>query len=102
MGRWSRLEATLRTRHGSLLAGVDEVGRGPLAGPVVACAIVMPAGVRAIPGVNDSKQLDAATRERLARLIRERAVVLGIGAASAREVDRRNVLQATVIGRAHV
>lgn len=97
MGRWSRLEATLRTRYGPLLAGVDEVGRGPLAGPVVACAIVMPAGVRAIPGVNDSKQLTAATRERLAGIIRERALAVGIGAASAREVDQRNILQATVL-----
>lgn len=97
MGRWGRMETLLRTRHGPLLAGMDEVGRGPLAGPVVACAVVMPAGVRAIVGVNDSKQLDAATRERLAVRIREVALAVGVGAASAREVDARNVLQATVL-----
>jgi ribonuclease HII len=96
MARWTRLESQLRTRHGPVLAGVDEVGRGPLAGPVVACAVVMPAGVRAIAGVNDSKLLDAPTRERLARRIREVAVAVGVGAASVREVDRINILQATV------
>ncbi len=96
MARWSRLETTLRTRHGPVLAGVDEVGRGPLAGPVVACAVVMPAGVRAIAGVADSKQLDAATRVALAARIRATAVSIGVGAASVREVDRVNILQATV------
>jgi ribonuclease HII len=96
MGRWGRLETLLRTRHGPLLAGIDEVGRGPLAGPVVACAIVMPAGVRAIAGVNDSKQLDPPTRERLAVRIREVALAIGVGAASVREIDQLNILHATV------
>jgi len=96
MARWSRLETTLRTRYGPVLAGVDEVGRGPLAGPVFACALVMPAGVRAIAGVADSKKLDAATRVALAARIRATAVCIGVGAASVREVDRMNVLQATV------
>ncbi|MBC8088757.1 MAG: ribonuclease HII [Phycisphaerae bacterium] len=80
-----------------MLVGVDEVGRGPLAGPVVACAIVMPPNTRAIYGVDDSKQLDRATREKLARRIHEVAVAVGIGAASAREVDRINVYHATVL-----
>jgi ribonuclease HII len=80
-----------------LLAGVDEVGRGPLAGPVVACAVIMPPDVRAIRGVDDSKQLTRAERERLAALIRARAVALGLGAASAREIDRLNVFHATVL-----
>ena len=80
-----------------MLAGVDEVGRGPLAGPVVACAIVMPPDLRAIYGVDDSKQLDRETRERLARRIREVAIAIGVGAASAREVDRINVYHATVL-----
>lgn len=96
MARWTRLEADLRARHGPLLVGIDEVGRGPLAGPVVACALVMPAGVRAIAGVDDSKALDAPTRDRLAARIRERAVAIGVGAASVHEVDRLNILHATV------
>lgn len=71
MARWTPIERTLRAQHGPLLVGVDEVGRGPLARPVVACAVVMPPARRAIAGVDDSKQLDAATRVRLAARIRE-------------------------------
>ena len=72
--RWSALEQELRTSRGPLLAGVDEVGRGPLAGPVVACAVIMPPDSRAINGVDDSKALGAAERVRLAAKIRERAI----------------------------
>ncbi|WP_396206396.1 ribonuclease HII [Gemmatimonas sp.] len=97
MARWSPIERTLREQYGPLLAGVDEVGRGPLAGPVVACAVVMPPDKRAIAGVNDSKQLDHATRVVLAGRIREQALVIAIGAASAREVDRINIYHATVL-----
>jgi ribonuclease HII len=97
VARWTPIERNLRTEHGPLLAGVDEVGRGPLAGPVVACAIVMPPELRAIAGVDDSKQLDKATRERLAVRIRETALAVGIGAASAREVDQINIYHATVL-----
>ncbi|MGZ8470750.1 MAG: ribonuclease HII [Gemmatirosa sp.] len=95
--RWSELERAVRMAHGPLVAGVDEVGRGPLAGPVVACAVVMPAGVRAIGGVDDSKRLDAVERDRLAQLIRRRALAIGVGAASAREVDVLNVYHATTL-----
>jgi ribonuclease HII len=95
--RWKPVERELRKTVGPLIAGVDEVGRGPLAGPVVACAVIMPPDVRAIPGVNDSKQLTAAERERLSVKIRERAVCFGIGAASVREIDRVNIYHATVI-----
>jgi ribonuclease HII len=95
--RWKPIERELRKTAGPLIAGVDEVGRGPLAGPVVACAVIMPPDVRAIPGVNDSKQLRAEERERLAVKIRERAVTFGIGAASVREIDRVNIYHATVI-----
>jgi ribonuclease HII len=96
VARWSRIEADLRARYGPLLAGVDEVGRGPLAGPVVACAIVMPPGQRAIAGVDDSKRLDADARVALAARIRARALAVGVGAASVREIDRINILQGTV------
>lgn len=80
-----------------MIAGVDEVGRGPLAGPVVACAIVMPPGLRAIPGVADSKALTAADRQHLAPLIRERALGWALGAASVHEIDRLNILVATCL-----
>ena len=95
--RWSTIERDLRMQHGPLLAGVDEVGRGPLAGPVVACAVVMPSERRAMPGVNDSKQLSAKKRESLIGKIRDRALAIGIGAASVREIDRFNILQASVL-----
>lgn len=80
-----------------MLAGVDEVGRGPLAGPVVACAVVMPPDERAIPGVDDSKKLPPAIRLKLALKIRERAVCVSLGAASVREIDRFNIYQASVL-----
>lgn len=95
--RWQPIERELRKTAGPLIAGVDEVGRGPLAGPVVACAVVMPPDQRAIAGVDDSKRLTAAARQKLAGKIRERAVTFGIGAASVREIDRHNIYQATVI-----
>lgn len=95
--RWTPIERELRKTAGPLIAGVDEVGRGPLAGPVVACAVVMPPDQRAIAGVDDSKRLTAAARERLAAKIRERALSVGIGAASVREIDRYNIYQATVV-----
>ena len=95
--RWTGIERELRRTVGPFIAGVDEVGRGPLAGPVVACAVVMPPDIRAIPGVDDSKRLTADARVRLARKIRERAVSIGIGAASVREIDRVNIYHATVL-----
>ena len=82
---------------GPMLAGVDEVGRGPLAGPVVACAVVMPPNERAIAGIDDSKKLTAATRLKLALKIRERAVGVALGAASVREIDRINIYQASAL-----
>ncbi len=97
MARWSTIERRARAEFGPLVVGIDEVGRGPLAGPVVACAIVMPPNQRAIAGVNDSKQLDAPTRERLAVRIREQALAISLGAASVREIDRINIYHATVL-----
>jgi len=95
--RWSTIERDLRSQHGPLIAGVDEVGRGPLAGPVVACAVVMPPERRAMSGVNDSKQLSAKQREKVVGKILANAIGVGIGAASVREIDRFNILQASVL-----
>ena len=95
--RWSVIERDLRSTRGPLIAGVDEVGRGPLAGPVVACAVVMPADARAIRGVDDSKALSAAEREKLACRIRERALCFAVAAASVREIDRFNIYHASVL-----
>jgi ribonuclease HII len=95
--RWSTIERDLRSQHGPLIAGVDEVGRGPLAGPVVACAVIMPPEQRAMTGINDSKQLSAKRRSELVVRIRERALAIGIGAASVREIDRFNIYQASVL-----
>lgn len=80
-----------------LLVGVDEVGRGPLAGPVVAAAVVFPRNFRPIPGVRDSKTLPAARREALAVAIRSAALRLGLGAASVREIDALNIRVATAL-----
>src|ERR1700686_2130934 len=71
--RWTTIERDLRLEKGPLLAGVDEVGRGPIAGPAVAAAVIMPADARAIAGVDDSKRLTHDQRIRLAVKIRERA-----------------------------
>ena len=77
------------------VAGVDEVGRGPLAGPVVAAAVVFPRGVP-WPAVNDSKKLTASEREELERAIRAvPGVSIGIGEVSAAEIDRLDILRAT-------
>jgi ribonuclease HII len=80
-----------------LLVGIDEAGRGPLAGPVVAAAVVFPPGMRRIHGIRDSKLLPVARREKLALLIRARAIRIGIGAASNREIDRVNIRVATAL-----
>lgn len=76
------------------VAGVDEAGRGPLAGPVLAAAVILPPGL-VIPGVDDSKRLQPSVRERLVEEIRRQALACAVGAASAREVDRLNILRAT-------
>lgn len=78
----------------SFVAGVDEAGRGPLAGPVFAAAVVLDPR-RRIRGLRDSKRLRPAERERLAGLIRARALAFGIGMADAGEIDEFNILGAT-------
>ena len=77
-----------------LVAGLDEAGRGPLAGPVVAAAVILPRRCQ-LAGLNDSKQLTEMERERLYDEIRQRAVGIGVGQASEREIDAINILEAT-------
>ncbi len=77
-----------------LVAGIDEVGRGPLAGPVVAAAVVLPRDV-SLPGVKDSKKLSAAQRESCREAILACACGVGIGCVDAREIDGTNILKAT-------
>jgi len=78
------------------IVGIDEAGRGPLAGPVVAAAVVLDS-LRPIAGLGDSKALSEAAREALAPQIREQALAWCIGVASAAEIDRLNILQATLL-----
>jgi ribonuclease HII len=80
----------------SLVAGIDEVGRGPLAGPVVAAAVILPSGCL-IDGAADSKTLSAIRRTRLNEEIRLHALAIGIGAASVREIDALNIARATAL-----
>jgi ribonuclease HII len=95
--RWGPVERELRSAGGLLLAGVDEVGRGPLAGPVVACAVVMDPDAATINGVADSKTVCAAERRELAVKILARAICIGLGAASVREIDRLNIYHASTL-----
>ena len=76
------------------MAGVDEAGRGPLAGPVVAAAVILEAGTR-IKGVDDSKRLTPEQRKELDGVIRTRAVSIGVGIMDSRTIDRVNILEAT-------
>lgn len=78
------------------VCGVDEAGRGPLAGPVCAAAVILPQGLE-IPGLNDSKKLSDKRRRELFPLIQEQAVAFGIGWASEKEIDEINILQATFL-----
>jgi ribonuclease HII len=81
---------------GVLLAGVDEVGRGPLAGEVVAAAVILDRH-RPIEGLRDSKKLTERRREELAGMIRERALACAVASASVEEIDEMNILQASLL-----
>ena len=83
---------------GVLVAGVDEAGRGPLAGPVYVAAVILDRGRRAIAGLDDSKQLTHARREELDAKIRERALAYSVIAIDVGEIDRINIFQATMLG----
>ncbi|WP_223846216.1 ribonuclease HII [Wenzhouxiangella sp. AB-CW3] len=89
--------ASLAEPSGHLIAGVDEAGRGPLAGPVVAAAVMIDPA-RPIEGLADSKKLTARRREKLAGIIRQSAVSVGIAVIEAETIDRLNILQATLEG----
>ncbi|MBS0552263.1 MAG: ribonuclease HII, partial [Proteobacteria bacterium] len=80
----------------SLICGVDEAGRGPLCGPVVAAAVILDPA-RPIEGLADSKKLTERARERLAPLIRERALAWAVAEATVEEIDRLNILHATML-----
>ena len=80
---------------GCLVAGIDEAGRGPLAGPVVAAAVILP--LKGVPrGIDDSKLLSAEMRERLFARI-EKCAIVGVGVASVAEIDSINILQASML-----
>lgn len=79
-----------------VICGIDEAGRGPLAGPVCAAAVILPSGLE-IEGLNDSKKLTEKRREALYDVIIEKAVAYGIGFASEEEIDEINILQATFL-----
>ncbi|HLB30159.1 MAG TPA: ribonuclease HII [Gammaproteobacteria bacterium] len=89
-------EPSIRVPDEGLIAGVDEVGRGPLAGPVIAAAVILD-GVRIIDGLRDSKELTARQRETLADIIKRDALAWSLGRAEATEIDRVNILQATLL-----
>ena len=82
--------------EGRTVCGVDEAGRGPLAGPVCAAAVILPSYLE-IPGLDDSKKLTDKRRRELFPLIKEQAVAYGIGLASHEEIDQINILQATFL-----
>ena len=95
MDLWS-IENELYTRGVTTICGVDEAGRGPLAGPVCAAAVILPPNL-VIPGLNDSKKLTDKKRRELAPLIREQALAYGIAFATHEEIDSINILQATFL-----
>lgn len=94
------LERRIQLRGYSLVAGIDEAGRGPLAGPVVAAAVVLPPELAGdepwLKSINDSKRLSPAQRERAAELIQRRALAVGVGRCASSEIDTLGILPATI------
>ena len=90
------IENSLYAEGYKAICGVDEAGRGPLAGPVCAAAVILPRGLE-LPGLNDSKKLTDKKRRELFPIIKEQAIAYGIGFASHEEVDEINILQATYL-----
>lgn len=92
---WEPFEVKARSEGFQVIAGLDEAGRGPLAGPVVAAAVVLPP-TRNLKGVADSKTLTADRREKAFFLIQKKALGMGIGIVEAEEIDRLNILRASL------
>ena len=90
------IEDECRSEGYTVICGVDEAGRGPLAGPVCAAAVILPDHLE-LPGLNDSKKLSDKKRRELFPLIKEQAIAYGIGLASEKEIDEINILQATYL-----
>ncbi len=90
------IEDACKEEEYDLICGVDEAGRGPLAGPVCAAAVILPAHLE-IPGLNDSKKLSDKRRRELFPVIQKSALAYGIGFASSEEIDEINILQATFL-----
>ena len=90
------IEESLYSDGLNVICGVDEAGRGPLAGPVCAAAVILPHGLE-IPGLTDSKKLSDKKRRELVPIIQQEAVSYGIGLASREEIDEINILQATFL-----
>lgn len=93
-------ERLARSEGHSVIAGLDEVGRGPLAGPVVAACVILPTGF-SLDGINDSKKLTERQRERAYERIVREALAVGLGQIEADEIDRINILQASRGSDAH-
>lgn len=90
------IEDGLKAQNVGVICGVDEAGRGPLAGPVCAAAVILPEHLE-IPGLNDSKKLSDKKRRELFPIIQEQAIAYGIAFASEQEIDEINILQATFL-----
>ena len=90
------IENSIHSEGYEIICGVDEAGRGPLAGPVCAAAVILPMGLE-IPGLTDSKKLTDKKRRELFPVIKEQAIAYGIGLASHEEIDEINILQATYL-----
>lgn len=93
---WYAYQSAVESRGFTAVCGIDEAGRGPLAGPVCAAAVVLPNGLM-LEGLNDSKKLTEKKREELFDVITGQALAYGIGWASEEEIDRVNILQATFL-----
>ncbi len=90
------IEDSLYSEQVNIICGVDEAGRGPLAGPVCAAAVILPKNLE-LPGLTDSKKLSDKKRRELYPLIKAQAIAYGIGFASEQEIDEINILQATFL-----